>query len=124
MHDLEAIHKTKGKICSYVLKCEGDGVHEYYVYCGFASDLEKRMLQHTGVCTGGAVFTKAHPPTAILSVCVHKTVEDAMVAECANWNLWAGLLGDFNRVRGARFNGLEKLNFHPEGGIILRKRNV
>ena len=24
---LDEIHKTKGKICSYVLKCDGDAAH-------------------------------------------------------------------------------------------------
>ena len=111
------IHRTKGKICSYAIKCEGDEKHEFYVYCGHtAKDLEYRMLQHSGGAPGGAVFTKAHPPTGeILSVCVHQTVEDAMAAECALWNLWIGKLGDYDRVRGARYNGIQSLKYHPRG---------
>ena len=34
MLDLSEIHKTKGKICSYVLKLDGDAEHDYYIYCG------------------------------------------------------------------------------------------
>ena len=26
---LDEIHKTKGKICSYVLKCDGDAEHSF-----------------------------------------------------------------------------------------------
>ena len=74
------------------------------------------MLQHAGGAPGGAVFTKAHKPTGeILSVCVHETVEDAMAAECALWNLWIGKLGDYDRVRGARYNGVEPLKYLPRG---------
>ena len=36
---MDEVHKTKGKICSYVLRCEGDRI-----YCGPTKDLEVRML--------------------------------------------------------------------------------
>ena len=44
MLDLSEIHKTKGKICSYVLKLDGDAEHDYYIYCGYTRDVEYRML--------------------------------------------------------------------------------
>ena len=115
MLDLTEIHKTKGKICSYVLKLDGDTEHDYYIYCGYTRDVEFRMLQHTGVAPGGAKWTAMHPPNEILSLRVHESSEEAMAAECANWNLWAGRLRNWDRVRGGRLNGLEPLKFPPRG---------
>ena len=72
------------------------------------------MLQHSGKISGGALFTKEHKPTGeILAVCVHETEEDAMAAECAFWNLWAGKLGNYDQVRGARYNGVAPLKYAP-----------
>ena len=36
-----------------------------------------------------------------------------MAAECANWNLWAGRLRNYDRVRGGRLNGVDPLKFAP-----------
>ena len=115
MRDLSEIHRTKGKICSYVLKCEGDENFPFYVYCGYtAKDLEKRMLQHSGQISGGALFTKEHKPTGeILALCVHETEEEAMASECAFWNLWAGKLGNYDQIRGGRYNGVAPLKYAP-----------
>ena len=113
--DLSEVHKTRGKIISYVLKLEGDADHEFYIYCGMTNDGEKRMLQHTGIIPGGAKWTALHPPVALLSVCIHDTKEEALAAECCNWNLWAGKLGDFDAVRGGRLNGVEPLRYPPRG---------
>ena len=55
---LDLVHKQKGIICSYVLKLEGDEESDYYIYCGWSKDLEKRMLEHTGVREGGAASTR------------------------------------------------------------------
>ena len=114
---LSEIHRTKGKICSYALECA-----EGRVYVGYtAKDLEKRMLAHMGKAPGGAQFTKVFPPTGrILSVCVHDTVESAMAAECALWNLWAGILDSedepgYDLVRGARLNCVGPLKYRPRG---------
>ena len=60
---LDLVHKQKGTICSYCLKLEGDEENDYYVYVGWTKDLEKRMLEHTGVREGGAAFCKLHTPT-------------------------------------------------------------
>ena len=113
---LSEIHRTKGKICSYALECA-----EGRVYVGYtAKDFEKRMLAHMGKAPGGAQFTKVYPPTGrLLSVCVHDTIESAMAAECALWNLWAGILDSeepgYNLVRGGRLNGVAPLRFPPRG---------
>ena len=115
MPDLSQIHKAKGKICSYVLKCDGDDAHEFYVYCGMTADVEYRMLQHTGVCPGGAKWTALHSPNELLSLRIHETTEEAQVAECANFNLWCGRLRDYDRVRGGRLNGTEPLKYAPRG---------
>ena len=112
---LDEIHKTKGKICSYVLKCDGDAAHPYYIYCGYTKDVEYRMLQHTGAAPGGAKWTAVHPPVELVSLRIHETPEEAMAAECANWNLWAGRLRDYDRVRGGRLNGVDPLKFAPRG---------
>ena len=117
MHDLAEIHRTKGKICSYALECA-----EGRVYVGHtANDLERRMLQHMGKAPGGAQYTKVYPPTGkILSVCVHDSIEAAMAAECALWNLWAGILDSekepgYDLVRGGRLNSVAPLRFPPRG---------
>ena len=104
MLDSGEIHKTKGKICSYVLRCDGDDVHPWYVYCGYTTDLEVRMLQHTGAAPGGSAWCAAHPPNELLSVRLHQSQEEAMAAECGAFNLWAGKLKDYDRVRGGRLN--------------------
>ena len=69
---LDLVHKQKGTICSYCLKLEGDEANDFYVYVGWTKDLEKRMLEHTGVREGGAAFCKLHKPTEILSVKIHE----------------------------------------------------
>ena len=112
---LSEVHKTRGKICSYVLKCDGDEEAESYYYCGVTTDLEVRMLQHTGAAPGGAKWTAKHPPNEIISVRIHETKEEALACETANFNLWCGRLDDPNRVRGGRLNGCEKLKFMPRG---------
>ena len=91
---MDEVHKTRGKICSYVLRCEGDRI-----YCGHTKDLEVRMLQHTGASPGGAKFCLEHPPQEILSVKIHESVAEALAMECANFNLWCGKLQDFDKVR-------------------------
>ena len=113
--EISEVHKTKGKICSYVLKLDGDAASEYYIYCGMTKDAEYRMLQHTGAAPGGAKWTSLHAPNEILSLRVHETMEDALATECANFNLWCGRLKDFNRCRGGRLNGKEPLKYAPRG---------
>ena len=97
---LGLVHKQKGTICSYCLKLEGDEENEYYVYVGWTTDLEKRMLEHTGIREGGASFCKLHKPIEILAVKIHESEQEAILCEVANWNLWAGRLNDPDRVRG------------------------
>ena len=109
------IHHTKGKICSYVLRLEGDETHPFYIYCGHTRDIELRMLQHTGATPGGANFCAAHPPDELLTLKIHETVQEAMAAECANFNLWAGRLKDYDRVRGGRLNCTCPLKYKPRG---------
>ena len=112
---LGLVHKQKGTICSYCLKLEGDDENEYYVYVGWTNDLEKRMLEHTGIREGGASFCKLHKPIEILAVKIHESEQEAILCEVANWNLWAGRLNDPDRVRGGRLNMTEKLPYLPRG---------
>ena len=113
---MDEVHKTKGKIVSYVLRCEGDRI-----YCGHTKDLEVRMLQHTGGSPGGAKFCLEYPPQEILSVKIHETVAEALAMECANFNLWAGKLKNFDKVRGGRLNGVEPLKHAIRGWHVQRE---
>ena len=117
--DVSEVHKTKGKICMYTLKLAGDDTHDFYIAVGMSQDLEKRMLQHTGAAPGGSQWTALHPPTEILSIQIHETVEQAFACEAALWNLWAGILKDHSRVRGGRYNSVLPLKYPPpEGGSL------
>ena len=107
---MDEVHKTKGKICSYVLRCEGDRI-----YCGHTKDLEVRMLQHTGASPGGAKFCLEYPPQEILSVKIHETVAEALAMECANFNQWCGKLKNYDMVRGGRLNGVDPLRHAIRG---------
>ena len=118
MLDISEVHRTKGKICSYVLKCDGDEEHDAYYYCGTTNDLEYRMLQHTGVAPGGAKWTAKHPPNQIVSITLHTTMEEALAAECGSWNLWAGRLKDYDAIRGGRLNGCDPLKYAPRGWAV------
>ena len=113
--DVSEVHKTKGKICTYTLKLAGDDTHDFYIAVGMNQDLEKRMLQHTGAAPGGSQWTALHPPTDILSIQIHETVEQAFACEAALWNLWAGILKDHSRVRGGRYNSVMPLKYPPRG---------
>ena len=93
---------VKGTHCAYALRLQGDAHATEYYYVGSTSDIQTRIAQHTGAIPGGAKWTALHPPTEILSLCVHETQEDALAAECANFNLWCGKLKDYDRVRGGR----------------------
>ena len=53
---MDEVHKTRGKICSYVLRCEGDRI-----YCGHTKDLEVRMLQHTGAASERKICHRRSP---------------------------------------------------------------
>ena len=108
-------HGCRGIICSYVLKLEGDEQHPFYIYCGYSCDAEKRMLAATGMRPEEqACFCRLHPPTELLSVRIHETEDEAVLAECMNFNLWAGKLGDWTRVRGGRMNGIH-MPYPPRG---------
>ena len=109
-------HSCRGKIASYVLKLDGDEQHDFYIYCGYSADIELRMLACTGIRPKEqAGFCKLHPPTEILSVKLHETEEEAVLAECANFNLWAGKLGSYDRVRGGRLNMAGPAPYPPRG---------
>ena len=109
-------HHCQGQICSYVLKLQGDEEADFYVYCGYTKDIEKRMLAHTGIREAEqAAFCKLHPPTQLLSVCQHSSEAEAVLAECANYNLWAGILRDPDSVRGGRINMCGKMPYPPRG---------
>ena len=121
-------HHSKGKFVSYVLRLEGDEHAPFYIYCGSSQDIELRMLAATGIREyEQAAFCKLHPPIELLSLRLHESMEEAVVAECACYNLWAGKLGDHNRVRGGRMNGVH-MPYPPRGWprgekSIVKKEN-
>ena len=105
------VDKVRGTPCAYVIELEGDKVHPFYIYVGTTTDVQTRLAQHVGGIPGGAKWTALHPPNELLSLKVHETEEDAVAAECANWNLWSGRLKNYDRVRGGRLNGTEPLKY-------------
>ena len=108
-------HHSKGKYVSYCLRLEGDEHAPFYVYCGSSQDIELRMLAATGIREfEQAAFCRLHPPVELLSLRIHESMEEAVVCETANYNLWAGKLGDHNRVRGGRMNGIN-MPYPPRG---------
>ena len=108
-------HHSKGKCCSYVLRLEGDASAPFFIYCGSSQDIELRMLAATGIREfEQAAFCRLHPPVELLSLRIHETMEEAVVCETANYNLWAGKLGDHERVRGGRMNGIN-MPYPPRG---------
>ena len=113
--DVSEIHWTRNKICSYVLKLEGDASREAYYWVGYSCDLEKRILQHLGKAPGGAKFTALHKPVEILQVRIHETTAEAMAMETALWNFYAAKLNDYDAVRGGRYNCTTDLRYPPRG---------
>ena len=108
-------HHSKGKYVSYCLRLEGDEHAPFYVYCGSSQDIELRMLAATGIREfEQAALCRLHPPVELLSLRLHESMEEAVVCETANYNLWAGKLGDHNRVRGGRMNGIN-MPYPPRG---------
>lgn len=50
----------------YVLKLQGDEVHDQYYYVGFTQDVNKRLYDHFH--GNGAEWTKVHSPVCVLEV--------------------------------------------------------
>ena len=46
---------------------------------------------------------------------IHETVAEALAMECANFNLYAGKLKDYDLVRGGRLNGVAPLQHAIRG---------
>ena len=61
---MAASSSTSGYI--YVLKLQGDEIHEHYYYVGFTQDVNKRMYDHFH--GSGAEWTKLHPPICVLEI--------------------------------------------------------
>ena len=110
---LSDVHNAKGVICSYTIRCRGDSSEEFYIYCGYSSDIEVRILDHAR--GEGAGWCAVHEPEEILSCVICSSIQQAMVLEVANWNMWAGKLRDYDRVRGGRFNLVGPLPYPPRG---------
>ena len=116
MHNLTAVHHQRNVLCSYVLKLEGDEAAEFYIYVGFTRDLEMRILSHCGIRKPehGSAWCKLHEPCELMSVCLHDTEAEAMLAEVASYNLWLAKVGP-EPVRGGRNNGAGPLKYLPRG---------
>ena len=113
---LSDVHHTKGTFVVYVLRCDPTGTEFPELrYVGKTCDWEKRLLQHCGRASGGAVFTKAHPPLFIESVHVCKSDQEATFMEVGTWNILAAKHG-FQSVRGGRHNqDSGAMKFPPRG---------
>lgn len=51
----------------YLVRC-ADGT----LYCGITLDLERRLAQHNGLLSGGAIYTRSRRPVRLLAA---KTVQ-------------------------------------------------
>lgn len=51
----------------YLVRC-ADGT----LYCGITRDLERRLAQHNGLLSGGAIYTRSRRPVRLVGA---KTVE-------------------------------------------------
>ena len=109
---LSDVHKFRGSHVSYAIKTVGDDPCDAFcVYVGSTSDIEMRMMNHAR--GRGAKFTQACPPTGeILHIREHDSIREALLAEVALWNLWAGKTG-YDRVRGGRWNMPGPMPFPP-----------
>ena len=109
---LSDVHKFRGSHVSYAIKTVGDDPCDAFcVYVGSTSDIEMRMMNHAR--GRGAKFTQACPPTGeILHIREHDSIREALLAEVALWNLWAGKIG-YDRVRGGRWNMPGPMPFPP-----------
>ena len=107
------IHTCAGKKIAYVLRCSGGGRWPFTIYCGHTGDVEMRILDHA--MGNGSAFCKEFPPQELVSLTCHETLEAAMCAEVANYNLWYGKLRDFRRVKGGRLNCVGDPPFAPRG---------
>lgn len=47
----------------YILQCS-----DHSLYTGITADLPRRMRQHMGMQSGGAKYTRSHPPAALLQL--------------------------------------------------------
>ena len=106
---------VKGTHCAYALKLEGDAESPEYIYCGSTADIQTRMAQHAGGIPGGAKFTTLHKPVCILNVIPCETAFQAACVEVGLWGMYAGLLKDYDKVRGGKFCMCEKLQYAPTG---------
>ena len=63
----------------YMLRCEADTL-----YTGSTDDLPRRLRQHLSLVSGGAKYTRSHPPKALAALW---SVPDAHAARSLEWHL-------------------------------------
>ncbi len=98
---MDFVHNLKGKIVVYALELEPDEKGRPYRYVGVSENIERRCAEHCGVKSGGASWTKHHPPVDVLSVKLCETREEAAVLEVMLTSLHMSKIG-MQQVRGGR----------------------
>ncbi|CAC9626319.1 COG2827: putative endonuclease containing a URI domain [uncultured Gammaproteobacteria bacterium] len=61
----------------YLLQCANNAL-----YCGITNDINKRLRQHNGEITGGAKYTRANAPCALVYQEQAKDRSTALKREC------------------------------------------
>ena len=62
----------------YVVRCSDD-----YLYCGWTTDLERRMDAHNGLIPGGAKYTRGRRPVTLVHFESFHNKQDAQRREYA-----------------------------------------
>ncbi|MCC8110964.1 MAG: GIY-YIG nuclease family protein [Ruminococcus sp.] len=60
----------------YMLRCKGNSI-----YTGITTDFSRRFRQHCGAESGGAKYTRSHPPEEVLCVWETETRSNAQKLE-------------------------------------------
>ena len=63
----------------YILRCEPDTL-----YTGSTPDMERRLRQHLSQVSGGAKYTRSHPPRSLAALW---EVPDAHAAHSLEWHI-------------------------------------
>ena len=104
----------------YMLRCEPDTL-----YTGSTPDLQRRLRQHCEQTSGGAKYTRSHPPKALAAVW---TTPDAHSAHSLEWHIkrltrrqkeaLVIVPQDVSSLLGSCADGAEALNPNPYNALF------
>ena len=63
---------------TYILRCADESL-----YCGWTTNLEKRVDAHNGLVTGGAKYTKGRRPVTLVYYVIFRLKQEAQSREYA-----------------------------------------